>query len=346
MTHVARTGLTDCYGASGRLLEPGHPRAAGQDAERARGVRWPVPRFESEAPGLVRDRLTDLLWSRDANPAGFPSTWGEAMQRIQEYNRDRYCGRDDWRMPNRRELRSLISHGAKRPALPLEHPFQNVFQGWYWSSTFAARAPAYAWYVHFAGGRMFYGAKSQDCLLWPVCGESSLLPRTGQQRCFDQKGRELSREDPEAALQDGALRMGTAWPEPRFLLLEGRSMVLDRLTNIVWNRNTSPDDLLTWEQALDAAARLADSSGLPWRLPNINELESLIDAEFHSPALSQGHPFLDTRQAYWSSTTSFFETDWSYCLYLDKGAVGVGYKPGPEFQAWFALDYTEDLRGV
>mgnify|MGYP002870248384 CR=1 FL=1 len=66
----------------------------------------------------------------------------------------------------------------------------------------------------------------------------------------------------------------------------------------------------------------------------INELESLVDASAHSPALSPGHPFTDLQQAYWSSTTSAFETDWAYVLYMHKGAVGVGYKKNRDFALW------------
>ena len=32
-----------------------------------------------------------------------------------------------------------------------------------------------------------------------------------------------------------------------------------------------------------------------WRLPNINELESLVDCSAHSPALPHGHPFRDVQ---------------------------------------------------
>jgi hypothetical protein len=76
------------------------------------------------------------------------------------------------------------------------------------------------------------------------------------------------------------------------------------------------------------------NQGCKWRLPNINELESLVDASAHTPALPLDHPFTGLNDGYWSSTTSFFEPDWAYVLYLNKGAVGVGFKPGAEFYVW------------
>ena len=56
-------------------------------------------------------------------------------------NRRKLLGKCDWRLPNRGELRSLISHQSRRPALPEQHPFLNVFQGWYWTSTTAVITP-------------------------------------------------------------------------------------------------------------------------------------------------------------------------------------------------------------
>ncbi len=91
---------------------------------------------------------------------------------------------------------------------------------------------------------------------------------------------------------------------------------------------------VTWNEALAAVAqlRLSDTrEAAQWRLPNINELESLVDCAMHSPALPQGHPFEDLRAGYWSSTTSAFEPDWAWALYLDKGAVGVGQKRDKHF---------------
>jgi len=49
--------------------------------------------------------------------------------------------------------RLLISYQTRDPALPRAHPFQDVFLGWYWTSTTAVIDPAYAWYVHMLDTR-------------------------------------------------------------------------------------------------------------------------------------------------------------------------------------------------
>lgn len=91
---------------------------------------------------------------------------------------------------------------------------------------------------------------------------------------------------------------------------------------------------MTWHEALAAVAHLNAETDAGWRLPNINELESLTDCAAANPALPQDHPFAQVRDVYWSSTTSLYEPDWAWALYLDKGAVGVGQKSQARFQVW------------
>jgi hypothetical protein len=218
------------------------------------------------------------------------------------------------------------------PALPERHPFINVFNGWYWTATTAAISPAHAWYVALDGGRMFYGGKDQSFMLWPVRGEGlSVVPCTGQGLCFDAAGKVISCT---GSGQDGEFRYGAAWPEPRFEILHAG--VLDRLSHLLWRRsaNLTPQPVL-WREALAAVAELGhEDARSAWRLPTINELEVLVDCAAHSPALPSGHPFADVQDIYWSSTTSLFEPDWAWALYLEKGATGVGQKRFAQFSVW------------
>ena len=66
----------------------------------------------------------------------------------------------DWRLPNRKELTSLIDLGETDPTLPLGHPFDNVHtdppQIMYWSSTTDSAFTNSAWHVHmWVGGLTF-----------------------------------------------------------------------------------------------------------------------------------------------------------------------------------------------
>ncbi|WP_372521718.1 DUF1566 domain-containing protein [Sulfuricaulis sp.] len=320
------TGQETCHDAQGRVMDCA---GSGQDAEGRRGRGWPAPRFEASGD-TVQDLLTELMWTRDANPAEFPLSWQEALDFVAEFNRRTSFGFSDWRLPNRRELRSLISHQTRRPALPAGHPFVNVFAGWYWSSTTAAISPGHAWYVDIDGGRMFYGGKDQSFMLWPVRGTSTMLAVTGQRQCFDGLGREV---ECSGSGQDGEFRFGVAWPEPRFE--PGGVATYDRLTGLYWRTDAELGGAVTWQEALDRVRALnLQSPAAPWRLPTITELESLTDCSMHSPALPRPHTFKNLRDVYWSSTTSLYEPDWAWALYLDKGAVGVGQKQQARFHVW------------
>ncbi|WP_045212809.1 DUF1566 domain-containing protein [Desulfonatronovibrio magnus] len=322
--NIIQTGLDRCFDEQENEI---HCLNAGQDPTYAVGEPWPVPRFTLLDKDVVKDELTGLNWTRKANFFEFPLTWDQAFAEIDQLNNQGFGGFNDWRMPNRREMRSILSHGARKPALPQDHPFADVFLGWYWTSTSSAMAPAYAWYVHLEGARMFYGGKNQRYLVWPVRGKSVHIPATGQTMCHDTQGQTI---DCKGSGQDSEIQTGQPWPEPRFV--KHGPHFLDKLTNLVWH---DPGKIsggpFTWIQALDAVAEI---KGNGWRMPNINELESLVDASNHSPALPDQHQFTGLQEGYWSSTTSFFEADWAYVLYLHKGAVGVGFKPYAEFYLW------------
>ena len=262
----------------------------------------------------VEDRATGLVWSRSANPAGWPLFWNEANQYLAGLNQDAHLGFSDWRLPNRRELFSLMDYAQANPALPAGHPFTQVELAWYWSATPYAANPAYAWYLHTEGGRMFYGDKGRSYYVWPVRGLSRTLPVTG---------------GPEPA-------SGVAWPAPRW---EARGdTVRDRLSGLSWSKcaDLAPGPV-SWFRAMELAQE-AEAAGLGglggWRLPTIAELELLVDAGRTFPAIDPKAPFNDLRPQYWSGTTSGFDPDWAMALYLDKGGVGVGMKKYPHYHMW------------
>ncbi len=308
--HILSTGQTFCADVNGSRI----PCAGtGQDAESAPGTAWDETRFQADDESVL-DTLSGLTWLRDANAPGFPVSWREAFDFIKTMNAEKHARHNDWRLPNRRELFSLITFDRHSPALPDGHPFRNVFQGWYWTSTTSAMHDDQAWHVHLMGGRMFWGSKTGYELVWPVRGASDRLP----------------------AIIAGPSETGVPWPEPRFEA--AKLTVRDRLTGLTWNRSADQaHGPVTWETAFETVAELnkASAAGITtWRLPTIRELESLADAAHHSPALPGGHPFTDTREAYWSSTNSGYEPDWAMCFYLHKGAAGVGFKPDNGFHVW------------
>lgn len=121
----------------------------------------PAERFILNADGTAVDKLTGLMWSRctlgmqwdekeqqciDADDNWF--SWDEA---IRDAEQSEYASYNDWRVPNIKELASIVESACSRPALNTE-----VFNNIHPSAQFHSATPAQAyqtqaWYVNQLG---------------------------------------------------------------------------------------------------------------------------------------------------------------------------------------------------
>jgi hypothetical protein len=160
---VEKTGQTTSY-------------ATGDDGDLEKGVTWPSPRFTDKGDGTVKDNLTGLVWLKDANCFG-QRNWAMALTDCNTLNSGE-CGlsdgsaEGDWRLPNVRELHSLIDYSQEDPAMTSGHPFTNVWYGepssLYWSSTTDAGEAGTAWGVTMGGGGVDDPGKTDSGHVWPV----------------------------------------------------------------------------------------------------------------------------------------------------------------------------------
>jgi hypothetical protein len=158
---VPKTGATIAY-------------YAGDDGFLEKGVAWPNPRFTDNGNGTVTDNLTGLIWMKNANAFG-DRTWAQAMDDARALKSGQKGLTDAskagaWRLPNVRELQSLISYHRMAPAMPQGHPFQTVANVFYWSSTTREPVNNYAWIVSFGDGKLDIATKISTYPVWCVRG--------------------------------------------------------------------------------------------------------------------------------------------------------------------------------
>lgn len=171
---VPKTGQTTSY-------DPSY-----DDGYYEKGVAAPTPRFTDNGNGTVTDRLTGLIWLKNGNCTEFYSgdpnagtnarPWAAAVTSAHQL-RSGYCGLTDgstvgsWRLPNRKELASLIDLGQYNPALPPDCPLEaTTVASSYWSATTYALYPGNAWLVYFYNGDDNVHDKSNDYYVRAVRG--------------------------------------------------------------------------------------------------------------------------------------------------------------------------------
>lgn len=132
------------------------------------------PRFTDNDDGTVKDNLTGLIWLKDASCRTLK--WGAAVSAANTLANGA-CGLTDgsapgdWRLPNIRELHSLIAESQIFPALSPGHPFTGVPDPFaVWSSTTVANFPTVAWIVDFGLGVTTQVVKANTGHVWAVRG--------------------------------------------------------------------------------------------------------------------------------------------------------------------------------
>ena len=145
--------------------------ATGDDGDHEAGVAWPVPRFTDNGDGTVTDNLTGLMWAQDAKLFG-TRTWNNAIADCNglELGQKGCKLYSDWRLPNVKELISLVDFGNYNPPLPSGHPFINVQPSYYWSSTTLENFTVSAWYMFMGHGSLHVNPKTNTYYVWPVRG--------------------------------------------------------------------------------------------------------------------------------------------------------------------------------
>jgi len=348
---LPRTGQTTSY-------------AAGDDYSEQKGVAWPGTRFTSNGDGTVTDRLSGLVWLKNAGCFS-PADWSTALTAANQLASGA-CGLTDgstagtWRMPNANELESLVDVSQVNPAVSAASPFVNIDLGAaYWSSTTYTAGPANAMAIRFSDGRWINGAADgfdnakagSANALWAVksggAGAVQLLATGAFAGQGGGSGMSFGTGD------DASLQMGVHSPSPRFID-NGDGTVADTVTGLIWLKKA---DCINqpWSAALTAIntlasgqCGLADGSNVgQWRMPNRSEMLSLSD---RAPTFPQANYFngipgpdgvtvstpvvfnnFQVSKYYWTSTSYAVDTTQAWTVYscdfgvYNSAKSGTGY---------------------
>jgi len=165
----------------------------GIDGSNTDGGRFEVNKKpdDQEDDGTVTDKKTGLMWTQNSKAKyeeiyNVSQTWSDAFKLINALNNPNESPNlpdgcttsgascyTDWRLPNIKELQSLVDYGHTAPAMPekYEDAFGTVKNYYYWSSTTNLNNPyAHAWAVYMFTGVVTSQSKSNPCYVWPVRG--------------------------------------------------------------------------------------------------------------------------------------------------------------------------------
>ncbi|MAG63454.1 hypothetical protein CMO84_08030 [Candidatus Woesearchaeota archaeon] len=289
---VVDTGQDRCYDDKDEMAPPAPGDAFyGQDAQH-QGLQ---PSYLDNGDGTVSDLNTGLMWQQSPDfdtkrSWSACATYADALV---------LAGHSDWRLPTVKELYSLIDFrgsSTANPAVPyidttyfaFEYPDPSSgdrpIDVQFWSSTAyvgtTMNGDATAFGVNFADGRI----KGYP---------SGTLPNGTQ---FERYVR--------------CVRGTTTYGVNNFVD-NGDGTITDVATNLMWAKSDSTTPL-DWEAALAYAENSTLAGATDWRLPNVKELQSIVDytraldatdpAQV-GPAIDPIFDIVDPQSWAWSSTT-------------------------------------------
>jgi hypothetical protein len=273
---------------SGYTLDPR------EDGATQRGVSWPNPRFVDNGDGTITDRMTGLIWLKFSGIGG--QNWSDAIT----YCENLTTGANDWRMPNIRELMSLMNYSRDLGGWLQSQGFTGLMRSYFTSTTPADSAGCS---LDSENGNKTSTIPPLGNTEFLVCLavrlSSDRLPVTGQSTVH-------------TAGDDGTYQKGVAFPLIRFRD-NGDGTMTDNMTGLVWLKNVG-SATYTWTQALDYVDTLnsavSGNGGYhDWRLPTSNEFDGLNDYSQRNPYTwlnNQGFSgVINDLQNYWSSTTFY-----------------------------------------
>lgn len=168
-SRLPATGQTTCWDTAGKVIACA---GTGHDGDVLAGAALS---YTDNGDGAITDNATGLMWEKQSFDGSIHDmtvtfSWDNAFAHVAELNKANFAGHKDWRLPNLKELASLVNYEKVSPSV--SPAFNNnctrgatVLTGsctatdTYWSSSSFASHPGFAWYVIFDPGDVENGDK-------------------------------------------------------------------------------------------------------------------------------------------------------------------------------------------
>ena len=111
--------------------------------------------FTDHGDGTVTDNVTGLMWQQEDDDV--TRAWEYALAYCEELD---LAGYSDWRLPDIKELRSIVDNTRYNPAIDTTYFPGTNLSYYYWSSSTYADGPYGAWGVYFYSGYVGYCPKA------------------------------------------------------------------------------------------------------------------------------------------------------------------------------------------
>jgi hypothetical protein len=233
---------------------------------------------------FTRDDTNNTVENKNTTDA---LTWEDQTSIAQRNysNAVSYCndltldGYTDWRLPTIHELKTLVNYSKTSPVI------DGNFSNTNWSSTdyyWSSNPSSYSnsyLTLKFYDGRIQSKSETSQNYIRCVRGTTSTQTFT-----------------------------------------KSSNIVTDSFTNLMWQDNaTDTNSTYNWSDAITYCEGLTLDSHSDWRLPNINELISIIKYDATTPAKFDSSFENNQSKRYWSSTTSSFSTSSVWTIDFSTG---------------------------
>ena len=289
------TGQTSCYDDSIAIsmICPSSSSADffGQDAQYAALGKCTPQSFSpgtGTLAGTVIDNNTGLIWEQ--SPSENTYTWDDAQNHCTDLNNSNYGGINTWRVPNPLEFMTIVDNSTYNPATNSNFtnmPTEN--SSYLWTSKEYNENNSTAYYFSPSyGWNSYNGTKTYTHKVLCVSGDE-IQPATSANFTTQ--------------------------------TISGEVVVSDSKTGLIWQKEYVTNK--TWQQALKYCEDLTYAGYSDWRLPNKNELASLLNPG-KSEAPYSNFPGMPAAESVWSSSTNVSHTSYTgyaWCVYFNNGYV-------------------------